>query len=199
MGDSVEPFEPTPEPQQIRASDADRNRTIERLTEHMGTGRLTLAEFEQRAEMVVRSKYQSELAEVTADLPAEAVQPDSRRRISRWFVAVFGGSNRRGRFRLSGSVTSISVCGGDAIDLRGAEIDGDQVVINAYALFGGADIFVPDSVEVSVTGFALFGGNDEHGSQRPARPGAPLVRIRAWALFGGIDVWRVPAARSCAM
>lgn len=102
MGDSVEPFEPTPEPQQIRASDADRNRTIERLTEHMGTGRLTLAEFEQRAEMVVRSKYQSELAEVTADLPAEAVQPDSRRRISRWFVAVFGGSNRRGRFRLSG-------------------------------------------------------------------------------------------------
>ena len=86
----------------------------------------------------------------------------------------------------------IAVFGGDDIDLRRAEIDGGELMINVFCLFGGPDILVPDTVDVELSGPTIFGGNDEHGSTRPPRPGAPVIRIRSFALFGGTDVWRVP-------
>jgi hypothetical protein len=182
----------------LRASDAERDRVVDLLSEHAAVGRLTLAELEERAQRAYDAKTHGELEALTRDLPDQKpagrqVRERPRRRATRWFVAIMGGSNRRGRFRLSGSVNSIALMGGDTIDLREAEIDGDEVVINAFAVMGGTDIYAPDSVELIVEGFALMGGNDERGSQRPARPGAPVIRIRAYSLMGGIDVWRLPA------
>ncbi|HEY8458156.1 MAG TPA: DUF1707 domain-containing protein [Actinopolymorphaceae bacterium] len=177
----------------LRASDAERERVVELLSEHAAAGRLTLAELEERTERAYAAKTRGELEILTRDLPDKHAPARPRRRPVRWFVAIMGGSNRRGRFRLSGSVNSIAILGGDTIDLRDAEIDGDEVTINAFAIMGGTDIYVPDTVEVAVEGFALMGGNDERGSRRPARPGAPLIRIRAYSLMGGIDVWRLPS------
>jgi hypothetical protein len=57
---------------------------------------------------------------------------------------------------------------------------------------GGANIYIPDSIEVEVGGFSLMGGNAEVGSERSPRPGAPLVRIRSYNLMGGVTVFRVP-------
>ncbi len=94
---------------------------------------------------------------------------------------------------MSGRVNVIAIMGGDDLDLREAEFDGDELVINVFSLMGGPDIFLPDTVEVEVSGIAIMGGNDERGSARRARPGAPLVRIRSHALMGGTDVWRLPA------
>jgi hypothetical protein len=182
----------------LRASDAERDRIVDLLSEHAAVGRLTLAELEERAQLAYDAKTRGELEALTRDLPdpqavGRPTRERPRRRVTRWFVAIMGGSNRRGRFRLSGSVNSVAIMGGDSIDLREAEIDGEEVVINAFAVMGGTDIYVPDSVEVIVEGFALMGGNDERGSRRPARPGAPAIRIRAYSLMGGIDVWRLPA------
>ncbi|MEQ7125013.1 DUF1707 domain-containing protein [Actinopolymorpha sp. B11F2] len=202
------PASEPPDTSALRASDAERDRVVELLSEHAAVGRLTLAELEERAQKAYDAKTRSELDALTRDMPDQptADQPTvdrptvdrhaverPRRRVTRWFVAIMGGSNRRGRFRLSGTVHSIAVMGGDTVDLRDAEIDGDEVLINAFAVMGGTDIYVPDSVEVIVEGFALMGGNDERGSRRPARPGAPVIRIRAYSLMGGIDVWRLPA------
>jgi hypothetical protein len=183
----------------LRVSDTERDRVVELLSDHAAVGRLTLAELEERAQKAYDAKTRGELEALTRDLPERttAAGPPKterpRRRVTRWFVAIMGGSDRRGRFRLSGTVHSVAVMGGDTIDLRDAEIDGDEVLINAFAVMGGTDIYVPDTVEVIVEGFALMGGNDERGSRRPARPGAPVVRIRAYSLMGGIDVWRLPA------
>ena len=176
-----------------RASDSERDQVVELLSEHAAVGRLTLAELEERIQQAYNARTHAELAILTRDLPDHQTQPKVRRKVTRWFVAIMGGSTRRGRFRLSGSVMSIAVMGGDTIDLRDAEVDGDEVVINAFALMGGTDIYVPDSIELVVEGFALMGGNDERGSRRPARAGAPVIRIRAYSLMGGIDVWRLPS------
>jgi uncharacterized protein DUF1707 len=182
----------------MRAADADRERVVEQLSEHAAVGRLTLSELEERAHQAYSAKTYAELELLTRDLPQESTQQSPpvasrpRRKVTRWFVSVMGGSNRRGRFRLSGSVTSIAVMGGDTIDLRDAEIDGDEVVINVFALMGGTDVYAPDSVETIVEGFGIMGGNDERGSRRAARAGAPVIRIRAYSMMGGIDVWRLP-------
>ena len=86
----------------------------------------------------------------------------------------------------------LALLGGADLDLRQAEIDADVVTIWVFAILGGADIYVPEGVEVDAAGFALLGGVDEHGADTPPRPGSPLVRVRSLALLGGADVWRVP-------
>jgi hypothetical protein len=57
---------------------------------------------------------------------------------------------------------------------------------------GGATLYIPDSVELDVGGFSLMGGNTEIGSERPPRPGAPVIKLRTWNLMGGATIYRVP-------
>ena len=110
----------------------------------------------------------------------------------RWMVAIMGGSRRHGRFRTVGSVNSVSIMGGDEIDLREAELEGGHLTLNMFALMGGATIYVPDSIEVEVSGFSLMGGNTEMGSLRNPRPGAPVIQIRTYNLMGGATIYRLP-------
>lgn len=59
----------------LRASDADRQRAVNELTRHTVAGRLTLDEFDARAEAVARGRTYGDLAVVVADLPTAAVGP----------------------------------------------------------------------------------------------------------------------------
>ena len=55
------------------------------------------------------------------------------------------------------------------------------------------DFWLPDgAVELDVGGFSLMGGNTEVGSERPPRPGAPVIKLRTWNLMGGATIFRVP-------
>lgn len=53
----------------LRASDADRERVIAALRRHHQDGRITSEELEERIGAVWATKYESGLAEITADLP----------------------------------------------------------------------------------------------------------------------------------
>ena len=94
--------------------------------------------------------------------------------------------------RTVGSINAVAIMGGDEIDLRDAELEGGELTLNLFALMGGSNIYVPDSVEVEVGGFSLMGGHEEVGSERPPRPNAPLIRIRVYALMGGATIYRLP-------
>ncbi|WP_157182914.1 DUF1707 SHOCT-like domain-containing protein [Sciscionella marina] len=52
-----------------RASDAERQAILDKLQYAVGEGRITMAEFEQRAVAVWRSRTIGELDELIADLP----------------------------------------------------------------------------------------------------------------------------------
>jgi hypothetical protein len=176
---------------------------VELLGDHAAAGRLTLAELEERVGRAYAATTRAELVGLTEDLPVAASQlpgdePATRtpsrpaRRRSRWFFAIMGGSTWRGRRPLAGTVNAISIMGGDEIDLREAEIEGDEVVINTFSLMGGPTIYVPDTIEVEISGPAIMGGNEERGSTGQPRPGAPLIRIRSVAIMGGVELWRLP-------
>jgi len=182
----------------IRVSDAERDATVRTLGDHAAVGRLTLDELEDRAGRALAAKTRGELATLTSDLPHEAGQADPAppravgvRKPVRWMVAIMGGSHRRGRFRAVGQINAVAIMGGDEIDLREAEIEGGELNLNLFALMGGSNVYVPDSVEVEVGGFSLMGGHEEVGSERP-RPGAPLIRIRTYNLMGGATIYRLP-------
>ncbi len=56
----------------LRASDADRERTVATLRDATAAGRLSAGELEERLELAFASHYRSQLAELVADLPVEA-------------------------------------------------------------------------------------------------------------------------------
>ena len=182
----------------LRVSDAERDAVLRTLGDHAAVGRLTLDELEERSGRALAAKTRGDLATLTSDLPREAGQASelspvpSRKKPVRWMVAILGGPNGRGRFRTVGSINAVAVMGGDEIDLRDAELEGGELTLNLFALMGGSNIYVPDSVEVEVGGFSLMGGHEEVGSERPPRPNAPLIRIRVYALMGGATIYRLP-------
>ena len=179
----------------LRVSDAERDATLRTLGDHAAVGRLTLDELEDRSGRALTAKTRGELATLTSDLPADQGQsqlPARPRKPVRWMVAIMSGSHRRGRFRAVGSINAIAIMGGDEIDLREAEIEGGELTLNLVAIMGGANVYLPDSVEIEVGGFSLMGGHEEVGSQRSPRPGAPVVRIRIYNLMGGATIYRLP-------
>jgi hypothetical protein len=194
----------------LRVSDAERDVTLRTLGDHAAVGRLTLDELEERSGQALAAKTRGELAALTSDLPAGEAQasgsaavstqgaqgPQARgsgpKRPVRWMVSIMSGSHRRGRFRAVGSINAVAIMGGDEIDLRDAEIEGGELTLNLFALMGGANIYVPDSVDLDVGGFSLMGGHEEVGQELRPRPGAPLIRIRVYNLMSGATIYRLP-------
>jgi len=176
----------------MRASDQERDQAVKLLGEHAAVGRLTLDELEERVSVALVAKTRGELEALARDLPREAGVPAGRRGATHWMVAVLSGSHRRGRFRLQSAVNAVAILGGDDIDLRDAELDGGEVTLNVISILGGSNIYVPDTVEVEVSGFSLMGGDNEYGARRQPRPGAPVVRIRSYNLLGGSNIYRLP-------
>ena len=152
----------------LRVSDAQRERAAVALREHCAEGRLTLEELSERLDEAYRARTAGELDAAVRELPAEAA-PRPRRSPKRFTVAIFGGVERRGRWRVPRRSFVLTLFGGSDLDLRHAEIDSDVVTIWVFDIFGGADLYVPEGVEVDVGGFALFGGIDEHGADTPPR------------------------------
>lgn len=181
----------------IRAGDEDRERVARALAEHAAAGRLTLEELSERTGEAYGAATLAELDLLTNDLPATVAEPPARRSTTRFLVSIFGGSDRKGRWRVGRRLVVVNIFGGNDLDLREAVIEDPDVTITAVSIFGGSDIYVPQGVESELTGFALFGGNDEEG-QGTAGRGAPRVTVRAFSIFGGTDLRRVPPGQESA-
>jgi class 3 adenylate cyclase len=179
------------EPSQ-RVADADRDRTVTLLREHVVDGRLTLDEFSERVGWALQATTRGELDAVMEDLPAAAPglpEPASMARKSRrWHIAVMSGHSTRGRWRISGKTTAVAVMGGCDLDLRRAEIEGPEVEITAFAFWGGIKIVVPEGIDVELRGFSFMGGRSLRVRDVPIIPGSPRIVVRGFAVMGGVDV-----------
>jgi hypothetical protein len=181
------------QPPAVRASDAERERTVDLLRSHAGDGRLTLEELAERIESAYASRTREELDAATADLPlATSTVQATQRRPKRLTGVVFGSVERKGRWRLPRRPLVAVVFGDADIDLRQAQIDADAVTITALIFFGNVDFFVPEGVDIDLGGFTVFGHRGEHGEDVPPSSHSPFVRVRVYSLFGTSDVWRIP-------
>jgi hypothetical protein len=168
----------------LRVSDADRERAVSALREHLLAGRLTLEEFSDRVGGALQARVGTDLAQAQAGLPAVpagAVAP----RPARWSVALLAHVERRGRMRPRRRAVAVSVLGDLDLDLRQARVDHRETVITVLAVLGNVDIYVPDGVNADVSGIAVLGHLRERGpGRRPAgcpghsRPGPRLRRHR---------------------
>lgn len=186
-----------PEP---RASDTDRAAAAERLRVACGEGRLTLDEFSDRTAEAYAARTLAELDRLTADLPAgTTTSPPAaagpRRESAPPVLAVFGGARRSGRWRPARRETAVAVFAGIALDYREAEVSPEPLDLRAVAVFGGVDVVVPEGVRVELTGFPLFGGREVRADSSLAGSAAPVLRVHAYAVFGGVTVRAKPRRR----
>ncbi|MEU8436931.1 DUF1707 domain-containing protein [Streptomyces sp. NPDC029216] len=191
----------------MRASDADRERVVERLRDAVAEGRLDMEEFEERLEAAYKSRTYAELEPLTQDLPAPesssalAYAPGPVSATSSWqsriggaagsssAVAVMSGFQRKGRWTVPAQFNAVAFWGGGELDLREADFAAPEVVITCVAIMGGIEITVPPGVEVDVRGIGIMGGFDQGRSleNRP-EPGAPRVVVNGLAFWGGVAV-----------
>jgi class 3 adenylate cyclase len=202
---------PVVEPGDVRIGDDDRHRVIDALSRHTGAGRLTLDEFADLAGRVYDARTRGDLDEVLAGLPGDVdVRPPVAARDAgtappggagssappvttpsaprRRFVAIMGGTAARGRWRAPGRITAFAFWGGVKVDLRQAVIDERVVEVTAWAIMGSVDVVVPDGIPVELDGMVLMGGSSDHTqrSKVPPLPHAPLIRVHARGLWGGV-------------
>jgi class 3 adenylate cyclase len=191
-------------PDSKRVADADRDRTVNSLREHLVEGRLTLDEFSERMGAALQAKTRGELDAVMADLPARVDPLDGTptsltpevarpRKASRWHVAVMSGHSTKGRWRIGGRTKAVAVMGGCDMDLRGAEIEGHEVEITAVAFWGGIQIIVPEGFDVELRGFSFMGGRSLRLKDVPIVPGSPRIVVRGFAVMGGVEVKSRPS------
>ncbi|RKN06883.1 DUF1707 domain-containing protein [Streptomyces radicis] len=174
---------------ELLASDGERDRAAERVREAAAEGRIRLPDVDGRLSQVYEARTRGDLELATRDLPEPRVVDE--RPTSRAAVAIFGGYDRGGHWVVPAKFTAWSMFGGGGIDLTEAQLTSRETAITVVALWGGADIVVPDDVEVEVKGFGIFGGFGKSGRNR-GRPGAPRIVIRGFAMFGGVGTRKKP-------
>ena len=178
--------------QDTRIGDTERDHALVRLREACVNGELTLEEYAERVETTLGARTHGQLAPVLEDLgtaptprlPARMPEPEG----IRWSVAVMGECKQEGRWQPRARNVALALMGECRIDLRDAELHGPEVVVEAYAAMGTIHVVAPEGVEVEVEGFALMGVTRR--KLRPAlpAPGAPRIRVRAFALMGEITI-----------
>ncbi|MFC7305291.1 DUF1707 domain-containing protein [Streptomyces monticola] len=194
---------------ELRASDADRDRVAERLRDALAEGRLDMDEFEERLDTAYKARTYGELEPLTRDLPAvsgssapAAAAPGNGNGSALWAariggqgtssggVAIMSGFTRKGQWTAPRRFNCFAFWGGGTIDLREANFEAPEVVINCVAIMGGMDVIVPPGVEVVVRGIGVMGGFDDRESGVPGEPGAPRVIVTGFAFWGGVGIQR---------
>jgi len=140
---------------------------------------------------VARAEYAKKMGEdiknrIISNIGARASA--SPNRLEAW--AIFSGVRRRIDAQDFQGGEAFAMFGGVEIDLRKAGSTRDEILIEANALFGGIELRVPESWNVTVRGSGIFGGyEDETMDVRVATDAKqPHLVINGFAVFGGVHV-----------
>jgi DUF1707 SHOCT-like domain len=194
------------DPSQLRISDDDRHKVAEVLREAAGEGRIDLDELDERLEATYAARTYADLVPITHDLPvarasdlparpAATPSPVVSGPAEEKHLAILGGLERKGVWTVPAHLTVNCFMGGADLDLRRAQFAAREVVLTINAVMGGADIKVNPHTHVIMEGTAILGGYDGPSDDTPPAldENSPVVRLRGFALMGGVSVSRRPA------
>lgn len=197
MADELEPLRRDV----LRASDHDRNRVVEMLSEALGLGQITLPEYEDRSHQAVEARTFADLDRLVVDLPSvqnppataapayrsPATAPAGVGRMGETKWAVMSETKVRGPVAVGAEHTAIAFWGGVSMDLREATFLVGDVTLNAYAVMGGVTIILPRGANVHVEGVGIMGAFD-HKNPQTGDPTGPRIVVKGFAFWGGVDV-----------
>ena len=174
---------------------ASREHYVDELRRLFADDVISMDEYADHVGLVLAAQDDAEMAEAVKGVPV-ATAPQvatpkidgQRTSASRYMVSIFGSTTQRGRWRMAARFRCLAAFGNLELDLRQASTSESEVVIEALSVFGGLQVFVPEGVDVELTGFTLFGEKEMNVAQVAVVPGTPLIRIRAVTVFGGVTV-----------
>jgi Domain of unknown function (DUF1707)/Cell wall-active antibiotics response 4TMS YvqF len=169
----------------LRASDRDRDAALETLAGAASDGQLTLEEYAARVDRALQARLQNELAGLTHDLQRNVAAPRSAQ--SETISAVLGSQTRKGRWVVPAELTLKSVLGDCHIELQDAVLSAPHTTIRANVLLGAITIFVPEGVDVRLSGSATLGSKSTAVRGAPA-PNAPVIEIEARVVLGDVTI-----------
>ena len=177
---------------ELRASHDDRERAAEIIRVAAGDGRLTADELDERLEKALTARTTSELAGLTADLPAvpgaAALQPKDLVEIK----CMGGNAARRGAWVVPRRMEISATAGNVKLDFTEAVITGATLHVDATARGGNFIVVTRPGVAVDTDGVTVIGGNVR--TRPPRGPKQPVIlRIElAGKVWGGNVVVRPP-------
>ncbi|MFF2195091.1 DUF1707 domain-containing protein, partial [Streptomyces sp. NPDC058157] len=177
----------------LRASDADRDRIAQILSDALAEGRLTPEEHSERLDTLYAVKTVGELEVLVRDLPAGAAAPAAPTAAPAGIgpvesvVAVCSSSARKGRWRPGPHTRAVSVLGDITIDLTEAVFEQQVTEFNVVAVLGNVEVLVPENVTLRGYGSGLLGNFEVRGGGAAADPQAPVVIVRGLAVLGNIE------------
>jgi uncharacterized protein DUF1707 len=180
----------------MRASDQERDATVQRLQVAFAEGRLADAEFDERMRAALAARTHGDLDELLTDLPrsgapavARPAAPGTLPRPGRFTLAYKNSLRHGGRWRVPGVFRAIVYKGSGLLDLRAAELTEPLTTIVAVAYKSDIEIIVPPGVRVEVKGVGV-NREDEWDGDLPAD--APVVHVRAYAYKGRVETRTMP-------
>jgi hypothetical protein len=172
-------------------SDPEREQAASVLQQACGEGRLTLEEFSVRVGAVWAAETHDELVRATADLAPAPVVGSAQTVDS--ILTVFSENKRHGRWRMRGArLWARTVFGSTKLDMREVLTDQRVLEIAGFCLFGEFKVFVPEGVEVELTGATVFASRQLRLAPVPRVPGTPEIRVAVSGWFCSIEVVSLP-------
>jgi hypothetical protein len=181
-----------------------REEVIEILCESFARDQLEEDQFEQRIDLAHRASELAALDTLVADLNSDPtgapgslvltkssisiIDPRDRPQ-RRTFLAILGGTERRGSWRVPAELRTVCCMGGTVLDFREAQFAPGVTELRIFAFMGGCEIIVPPDLAVECDGNAILGGfASMERSAVQSDPDRPLLHITGFAIMGGVEI-----------
>jgi hypothetical protein len=180
-----------PDRPELRISDDDRDRAVQRLNDAVAEGRLTMSEFEERVQSVLRARTGSEVEPYLADLPGAAAV--SRRSPERGELRTTMSSLKRdGRWLVPRQLSVHSKAGSVKLDLTEAVISHPVIEVALEVYAGSVTLILPDGASTDVDRVELVASSAKvrRIARSPEPAGEPHVVITGKQWAGSLVVRR---------
>jgi hypothetical protein len=164
------------------SSDNDRELTLEQSRDAMSDGRTSAAQFDDRAEPMLRARTAGEVAQVTADMPDHAGDEVLELR------GVFGSVKREGRWRVPRTLRLHRRMGSVELDFTQADIRYPVIRIELDTIGGSIEARVPEAASVSLDAVAVTLGSVQDHRKQPPIHGTPHFEIVGRLRWGSLEV-----------
>jgi hypothetical protein len=149
----------TPQNRELRLSDADRERVVGWLNTAVTEGRLTLVEFEDRVDAVLRAKTYADVEPHLADLPVGTAPGARPARELVELRNVASSLKRGGRWAVPRRLVVRNKAGSVKLDFADALIDHPVVEIELDVLAGSALLILPDGATADIDDVQMIAGS----------------------------------------
>ncbi|GHH40452.1 DUF1707 SHOCT-like domain-containing protein [Streptomyces candidus] len=162
----------------LRASDADRDATVELLREAAAEGRLDLDELDERLEAALTAKTVAELGPLTEDLVPDG--PPGGALVAADPLVLKGGVHgvsRVGGWNVPSKIVARGGMGGVKLDFTRTRVRLAEVEVEVYGEMAGVTVVVPEGWAVDSDGVDPGLGGMRNKVTGERRPGTPLIRL----------------------